>query len=80
MFSDLEKNIIIMALMYLKSDYTQDDLSNLGLMLDLGENTNAKFEQICQTLIEDLIGPIWDEEGTAKAIKDQQLKLFRDET
>ena len=80
MFSDLEKNIIIMALMYLKSDYTQDDLSNLGLMLDLGEDTNAKFEQTCQTLIEDLVGPIWDEEGTAKAIKDQQLKLFRDET
>ena len=30
MFTDLEKNIIIMALMYMKNDYTPEDLKEFG--------------------------------------------------
>ena len=91
MFGELEKKIIIMALMYLKNDYTADDLSDLGL--DYVEVADGnEFEKICQILIEDFIGPTWDEETTTANInaviksltrngKDaQQLELFPEET
>jgi hypothetical protein len=67
MFTDLEKNIIIMALMYMKNDYTPEDLKELGLKAT--ESGCAKFEDKIQTLIEDFVGPTWDEEGTLETIK-----------
>ncbi len=65
MFTDLEKNIIIMALMYMKNDYTPEDLKELGLK---GVSYDALEDKI-QTLIEDFVGPTWDEEGTLETIK-----------
>ena len=78
MFSELERNIITMALMYLKNDYTSHDLSDLGL--DYVEMADGnEFEKICQILIEDFIGPTWDEETTAKNIKTETDKRSRDD-
>ena len=76
MFGELEKKIIIMALMYLKNDYTADDLSDLGL--DYVEVADGnEFEKICQILIEDFIGPTWDEETTTENIKRETEKRTR---
>ena len=73
MFDEKERNIIAMALMYLKNDYTENDLADLGM-----ECKGILLERICQELIEDFIGPTWDEETTAKNIQEYQLKLFRE--
>ena len=70
MFSKQERNIIIMALMYFKNDYTEDDLIDLRLRDDL-------LKPMVQTLIEDFIGPTWDEETTAKNIKRETEKRSR---
>ncbi len=72
MFNEKERNIITMALMYLKNDYTEDDLADLGM-----ECKGVLLERMCQGLIEDFIGPTWDEETTAKNMEQYQLKLFR---
>ncbi len=75
MFTDLEKNIIIMALMYLKNDYTPEDLEEFGITYD-GDH-GWYFEDKIQMLIEDFVGPTWDEEGTLEAIKLQTANHSR---
>ena len=70
MFSKQERNIIVMALMYLKNDYTEDDLIDLRLRDDL-------LESKVQTLIEDFVGPTWDEEQTTENIKRETKKRSR---
>tara|TARA_R110002051_G_scaffold16138_3_gene48906 strand:+ start:380 stop:637 length:258 start_codon:yes stop_codon:yes gene_type:complete len=72
MFNELEKNIIIMALMYFKNDYTDEDLDDLG-MPDLGQTV----EETTHHVIEDLIGPTWDEEATAISLEETQKRMKR---
>jgi hypothetical protein len=74
MFSDQEKSIIIMALIYFKNDCSVEDIKELGF--DVNDDGCSKCESMAQTLIEDFIGPTWDEDATSKVIEDQQLKLF----
>ena len=75
MFTDIEKSIIIMALMYMKNDYTPEDLKEFDRIAPsqfrfiATEEGCAKFEDKIQTLIEDFVGPTWDEEGTLETIK-----------
>ena len=66
MFSEYEKRTIVMALMYLKSDYTPEDLSDLEPARVAGINgrDNRPFDDMVQVLIEDFVGPAWDEETT----------------
>ena len=71
MFNQQERNIIIMALMYLQNDYTEDDLIDLRMRPDT-------FDPAVQTLIEDFVGPTWDEETTAKNIKREAKKKTRE--
>ena len=75
MFTDLEKNIIIMALMYMKNDYTPEDLKEFGLKAT-GSGC-AKFEDKIQVLIEDFVGPTWEEAATLDAIKLQTANHSR---
>ena len=78
MFSEIERNIIIMALMYLKNDYTPDDLEDLGLADAASEiGREWGFEEKVQHLIEDLVGPTWDEETTVENIKRETEKRSR---
>ena len=72
MFNELEKNIIVMALMYFKNDYTDEDLDDLG-MPSLGQTV----EETIHHVIEDFIGPTWDEEATAEFIKTETKKRTR---
>ena len=78
MFNELERNIIIMALMYFKNDFTEDDLDDLN-----GEPRQKSFpasfmvERIIENLIEDLVGPTWDEETTTENIKRETAKRTR---
>ena len=75
MFNEQERNIIIMALMYLKNDYTPEDLANLGIDDD-GDGW-AVFERTIQELMEDLVGPTWDEEETTANLKTETKKHTR---
>ena len=75
MFSEIERNIIIMALMYLKNDYTEDDFNDLNTLRF--QPTKEKFEEDIQNLIEDFIGPTWDEETTVENIKRETEKRTR---
>lgn len=70
MFNKQERNMIIMALMYLQNDYTEDDLIDLRMRPDT-------FDPMVQALIEDLVGPTWDEEQTAENIKRETAKRSR---
>jgi hypothetical protein len=67
MFSEQEKGIIIMALMYFKSDCSVTDIKNLGF--DINDHGVGECDDMVQVLIEDFIGPVWDEEATAENIK-----------
>ena len=90
MFSDQEQSIIIMALIYFKNDCSVTDIQNLGF--DVNDNGVGKCDDMVQSLIEDFIGPTWDEETTTANINaiiksltrnrtdDQQLELFPEET
>ena len=91
MFSDQEKSIIIMALIYFKNDCSVEDIKELGF--DVNDNGCSKCETMAQTLIEDFVGPTWDEDQTdvnVAATQEQmtradndmagQLKLFTEET
>ena len=75
LLSEQERNIIIMALMYLKNDYTLRDLKELGYGKTIDEFTDVltprivAFEDVVQNLMEDIIGPTWDEEETTKNLK-----------
>ncbi len=70
-----DRDIIIMALMYLKNDYTPEDLEALGLA---GPSTREMhFEAKIQELIEDFVGPTWDEEATDENIKMETKKRTR---
>jgi hypothetical protein len=75
MFSKLEKKIIIMALMYIKNDYTQENLEDLGI--DDDRDGWDKFEATVQVLIEDFIGPTWDEEAKTAPLKTETAKRTR---
>ena len=75
MFSDQEKDLIIMALIYFRIDCSVDDVKELGF--DINNNGVENCEEMAQTQIEDFIGPTWDEEATAKAWRGHQLRLFR---
>tara|TARA_Y100000004_G_scaffold150203_1_gene172415 strand:+ start:223 stop:423 length:201 start_codon:yes stop_codon:yes gene_type:complete len=48
MFNETERNIITMALMYLKNDYTEEDLADLGMGCK-----GILLERMCQKMIED---------------------------
>jgi len=63
MFTELESNIIIMALMYFYNDHTPEDIKELS-------NPNDLKGEI-ETLIEDFVGPTWDQEGTLENIVKQ---------
>ena len=76
MFSDQEKNLIVMALIYFRNDCSVDDVKELGF--DINDNGVEKCEEMAQTLIEDFIGPTWDEAATAEALGITQLRLFRE--
>jgi hypothetical protein len=79
MFNEQEKNIIIMALMYFKNDYTPEDAEELGFDLSaMDEEIQHELEAITQGLIEDLIGPTWDEETTAVNVAEMQERMTHD--
>ena len=84
MFTDQEKNIITMALMYFKNDYTRDDAEELGFDLVAEEDDVCSngvcldLETITQELIEDLIGPTWDEDQTAINVAEMQERMTHD--
>jgi len=70
-----DRDIIIMALMYLKNDYTPEDLEALGLA---GPSTREMhFEAKIQELIEDFVGPTWDEEATDENLRMETEKRTR---
>ena len=83
MFNEQEQNIMIMALMYLKNDYTLRDLKELGYGKTIDEFTDVltprivAFEDIVQNLMEDLVGPTWDEEATTENLKAATKKRTR---
>ena len=83
MFNDQQRNIITMALMYFKNDYTRDDAEELGFDLVamdddvLSKGVCLELEAVAQELIEDLIGPTWDEEQTAINVATAQERMTR---
>lgn len=97
LFDEKERNIIIMALMYLKNDYTLRDLKELGYGKTIDEFTDQSspvkpavplrayfaspallhFEDVVQNLMEDLVGPTWDEEETTANLKTETAKRTR---
>ena len=83
MFNEQEKNIITMALMYFKNDYTRDDAEELGFDLvamddDVSsEGVCLELESVTQELIEDFIGFTWDEEQTAINVAAAQERMTR---
>jgi len=70
-FDAQERDIVIMALMYLKNDHTAKDRRLLSIP------SSKLIEEKVQLLIEDFVGPTWDEEGTAEEIKKQCDRLSR---
>ena len=78
LFDEKERNIIIMALMYLKNDYTREDLEGLGFEDE--RFPLQLFEVTIQNLMEDIIGPTWDEEETTKNLKTETVKRTRDKS
>ena len=76
MFNEQERNIIIMALMYLKNDYTPEDLAALGIDDD-GDGWTW-LEETIQELMEDLVGPTWNEEATTANLNRATVKRTRD--
>jgi hypothetical protein len=77
MFEDRERNIIIMALMYLQNDYTFNDLKRLGFTALTGQDGVEAFEDKVQLLLEDFVGPTWDAKGTAESIEQERKKCTR---
>jgi hypothetical protein len=67
MFNEQEKKIIIMALIYFKGQYSVQDVKDLGF--DINDNGVGKCGAMVYELIEDFIGPTWDEEATAAQIE-----------
>jgi hypothetical protein len=78
MFNEQERNIIIMALMYLKNDYTQENTAALGFNpKGYIESYHHDFEVVVHNLMEDLAGPTWDEEETTENLKTETEKYTR---
>tara|TARA_R100001244_G_C5092688_1_gene116791 strand:+ start:65 stop:304 length:240 start_codon:yes stop_codon:yes gene_type:complete len=77
MFNEQEQNIMIMALMYLKNDYTQEDLADLRIGINGYEDDWDLLEITIQKLMEDLVGPTWDEEATTANLKAATKKRTR---
>ena len=80
MFNEQEQNIMIMALMYLKNDYTQEDLADLRIGINGYEDDWDLLEITIQKLMEDLVGPTWDEEATTANLKTETAKRTRDKS
>ena len=80
MFNEQEQNIMIMALMYLKNDYTQEDLADLRIGINGYEDDWDLLEITIQKLMEDLVGPTWDEEATTENLKTETAKRTRDKS
>jgi hypothetical protein len=79
MFDQQEKNIIIMSLMYFKNDYTPEDAEELGFDLNaMDEMVQPELETKTQTLIDDFIGPTWDEKTTTANVAKMQKRMSRD--
>lgn len=70
MFSEYEKRIIVMGLMYLKSDHTPEDLEDLKTTGMPGD-----FEDMVEALIYDFAPA-----PSLHPPNQRQLKLFRPET
>ena len=77
MFNEQEQNIMIMALMYLKNDYTQEDLADLRIGINGYEDDWDLLEITIQKLMEDLVGPTWDEEATTANLKMAEERMQR---
>ena len=77
MFNEQEQNIMIMALMYLKNDYTQEDLADLRIGINGYGDDWDLLEITIQKLMEDLVGPTWDEEATTANLKAATKKRTR---
>ena len=77
LLSEQERNIIIMALMYLKNDYTQEDLADLRIGINGYEDDWDLLEITIQKLMEDLVGPTWDEEATTANLKMAEERMQR---
>jgi hypothetical protein len=78
MFNKQECDIMIMALMYLKNDYTEDDLNCcMGRGKKFNLATCTEFQDLCHKLMEDLVGPTWDEEATTENLKVETAKRTR---
>jgi len=77
MFNEQEQNIMIMALMYLKNDYTPEDLADLRIGINGYEDDWDLLEITIQKLMEDLVGPTWDEEATTANLKAATKKRTR---
>jgi len=75
MFNQQEKNLIIMALMYFKNESSVQDVKDLGF--DINDRGCGKCQDMAQTLIEDFIGPTWDEETTAANVAKMQKRCKR---
>jgi len=71
MFNAQEKNVITMSLMYFKNDYTPEDAEELGFA------SQPELETITQKLIDDFVGPTWDEETTATNVAKIQSRMKR---
>ena len=75
MFNEQEKDLIVMSLISFRNDCSVDDVKELGF--DINDNGVEKCEAMAQTLIEDFIGPTWDEDATAEAMQGNLLGLGR---
>jgi len=73
MFNEIQKKIIIMSLMYFFNDYTPEDRGDCGCEFWEEE----KFDGVIQELIEDFVGPTWDEKTTDENIKRETRKRSR---
>ena len=73
MFNETQKRIIIMSLMYFLNDYTADDQDDCGCEFWEEE----KFDGVIQELMEDFVGPTWDEQTTDENIKRETEKRTR---
>tara|TARA_R110002051_G_scaffold86470_1_gene152299 strand:+ start:203 stop:433 length:231 start_codon:yes stop_codon:yes gene_type:complete len=75
MFNEQEKGIIIMALMYFKNDCSVTDIKNLGF--DINGHGVGECDDMVQVLIENFVGPTWDEQTTDENIKRETEKRTR---
>ena len=72
-----------MSLLYFKNDYTREDAEELGFDLVAEDDTVSskgvclELESATQELIEDFIGPTWDEATTTANVVKMQKRMKR---